>query len=80
MMTVYAKLFATLRRFRPDVKMGESIAVDLPEGATLADLIRQLELPEQEVKVVFVNGLFRTGEHRLAPGDEVGIFPPVGGG
>ena len=80
MMTVHAKLFATLRRFRPEVKMGESFPVELPEGATLAQLMQKVGLPEEEVKVVFVNGLFRTGEHPLASGDEVGIFPPVGGG
>lgn len=80
MITIHVKLFATLRRARPDVPLGQPFAVELPEGATLADLIREMELPEEEVKLIFVNALFRERDHVLSDGDEVGIFPPVGGG
>ena len=79
-MTVYVKLFATLRRYRPGLGIGEAFAVELPPGATVGDLLRELGLPEQEVKVVFVNALHREPDHPLADGDQVGIFPPVGGG
>jgi molybdopterin synthase sulfur carrier subunit len=80
MVTVHAKLFATLRQHRPGLKIGESFPVELPEGATVGQLIRQLELPEDQVKIVFVNGLVREPDDSLADGDEIGIFPPVGGG
>jgi molybdopterin converting factor small subunit len=80
MMTVHVKLFATLRRYRPGLGIGEAFPVKLPAGATVGDLLRELGLPEKEVKVVFVNALFRERDYALADGDEVGIFPPVGGG
>jgi molybdopterin converting factor small subunit len=80
MITVHAKLFATLRHYRPGLGLGEAVPVELPKGATVEDLIGQLGLPEDEVKVVFVNALFRDSDHVLDDGDEVGIFPPVGGG
>jgi len=80
MITVQVKLFATLRQYRPGLGIGEAFPVELPERATLADLIQALGLPQGEVKVVFVNALFREPEHVLGDGDEVGIFPPVGGG
>jgi molybdopterin synthase sulfur carrier subunit len=80
MNTIHVKLFATLRRLRPGLGLGESFPVQLPEGATLGDLIRQLDLPETEVKIVFVNGIVRDREYVLADGDELGIFPPIGGG
>jgi molybdopterin converting factor small subunit len=80
MITVYVKLFATLRRYRPGLGIGEAFPVELPEGATISDLIQELGLPENEVKLIFVNALFRELAHELADGDEVGIFPPVGGG
>lgn len=80
MITVHVKLFATLRPYRPGLGLGEALPVDLPEGATIDDLIQQLGLPRDEVKVVFVNALFREPDYVLADGDEVGIFPPVGGG
>ncbi len=79
-MRVRARLFATLRQYAPSAMAGVPFEVDLPEKATIADLIHQLNLPEEEVKVAFVNGRARPEEWRLEPGDEVGIFPPVGGG
>ena len=80
MITVHAKLFATLRQYRPGLEIGEAFPVELPDGATVGGLIRQIGLPEGEVKIVFVNALFREPAYVLADGDEVGIFPPVGGG
>jgi molybdopterin synthase sulfur carrier subunit len=52
----------------------------LPNGATVGDLVRELDLPKDQVKLVFVNALVRELDHVLADGDELGIFPPVGGG
>lgn len=80
MITIQVKLFATLRQYRPGLGIGEAFAVTLAEGATIADLIQQLGLPKDEVKIIFVNALFREPGHVLADGDEVGMFPPVGGG
>jgi molybdopterin converting factor small subunit len=54
--------------------------VELPESSTLADLVAHLGLPREELKLTFVNGRNQELGYRLAPGDEVGIFSPVGGG
>ncbi|HID89186.1 MAG TPA: MoaD/ThiS family protein [Anaerolineae bacterium] len=78
--TVRVKLFATLRRYFPELGVGEVMEVQLPEGATVGDLVRHLRIPAEHVKVVFVNGIVRDETHPLADGDEVGVFPPVGGG
>lgn len=80
MSTVHVRLFATLRRHYPHLGIGDAMAVELPEGATVGELIARLDLPAEQVKVVFVNGIARETDHPLADGDEVGIFPPVGGG
>jgi molybdopterin converting factor small subunit len=80
MITVHVKLFATLRQYRPGMGIGEAFPVELLDGATVGDLVEELDLPESEVKVVFVNALYRELEHVLVDGDELGIFPPVGGG
>jgi len=80
MITVTAKLFATLRDYRPGLKIGEAFPVELPPGSTISDLVVQLELPLDEVKIVFVNFRACEREHALNDGDEIGIFPPVGGG
>ena len=80
MIEVEVKLFATLRRQYPDLKVGEAMSMELPEDATVARLVKELGLPEEEVKVVFVNGTIRKKDYGLTDGDAVGIFPPVGGG
>jgi molybdopterin synthase sulfur carrier subunit len=80
MITVHAKLFAILRQHYPHLAIGEPMPVELPEGATVGDLVEYLNLPANQVKVVFVNHVIRGAEHPLADGDELGIFPPVGGG
>jgi len=79
-MRVRVKLFATLRRYAPNEAAGVPFEVNLPDGATIADLFRQLHLPAEEVRVAFVNARARPEDWRLEPDDEVGIFPPVGGG
>jgi len=79
-MRVRVKLFATLRHFAPSGAVGLPFEVDLAEGAIVADLIHHLGLPGEEVKMVYVNARARPEDWRLEPGDEIGIFPLIGGG
>jgi molybdopterin converting factor small subunit len=79
-MRVQVKLFATLRHYAPSASIGRPFEIDLAEGATVADLIHHLSLPAEETKMVYVNARARPEDWRLEPGDEIGIFPPIGGG
>ncbi len=85
-MRLRVKLFAFLTRYRvgaahrDNLSSGTPFEVDLPEGATLADLLRALQVPAEEVKITFVNGLAQSEDWQLKDGDEVGIFPPIAGG
>jgi molybdopterin synthase sulfur carrier subunit len=79
-MRVHVKLFATLRQHVPNAVAGLPFEVDLAEEATVADLIHHLSLPAEEVKIVYVNARAQADDWRLGPGDEIGIFPPIGGG
>ncbi len=56
MMRVRAKLFATLSRYFAGVMPGTPVEVEISDGATLVDLVDQLQVPQEEVKMVFVNG------------------------
>ncbi len=80
MIRVKVKLFATLRRYSPELGVGEGMEVELPEGATVGQLVNHLGLPADHVRVVFINGIARDESYTLSDGDEVGMFPPVGGG
>jgi hypothetical protein len=48
----------------------------LPTGSQVVDIIAQLELPPERVKLILVNGLGATLETSLQDGDRVGLFPP----
>ncbi len=79
-MRVQVKLFATLHRYAVEGHPGTPFEVDLPEGASLQELVDQLKIPQEQTKIAFVNGEIRSMDWVLKPDDEVGIFPPIGGG
>jgi molybdopterin synthase sulfur carrier subunit len=79
-MIIRVKLFTRLADYVPGVKSGEPFEVEVKNGATMADLIDQLKLPGKEAKLLFANGLAKSPDYLLKNNDEVGIFPPIGGG
>jgi molybdopterin synthase sulfur carrier subunit len=79
-MRVTVKLFATLTRYRQAERAGTPFLMKLSENATLEDLINLLKIPAEETRVMFVNGIIKEPGSRLKDGDEIGIFPPIGGG
>ena len=79
-MIVHVRLFATLRRQYPNLGVGEAMPVELPDGATVEQLVKHLRLPAAEIKVIFVNSVTQQRGHVLDDGDQVGVFPAVGGG
>jgi molybdopterin converting factor small subunit len=80
-MRVIVKLFATLKEYAPIQGLsGTPFDMEVNENATLGDIVEILKLPVEEVKIPFVNGIVQPFDWQLKPGDEIGIFPPVGGG
>lgn len=76
-MELRVRLFAVVRE---RAGAGE-ISVELPEGATVADLRRELaELTGPVECLVAVNREYAGDDSRLSPGDEVALVPPVSGG
>jgi molybdopterin converting factor small subunit len=84
-MRIHVRLFANLRDRFPGGDRGKG-DVDLDDGASLADLINRLEIPDPQVQMVLVDGqqVPRTTSGReervLQDGETVSIFPPVSGG
>jgi molybdopterin synthase catalytic subunit len=80
-MKVNVRLFASLR----EIFKSPYLEVDLPEGATVADLV---EVVREEAPHLGHGGRFHVTINKefveqdavLHDGDEVAIFPPVGGG
>jgi molybdopterin converting factor small subunit len=79
-MKIFAMLYATLTKYAGGTVMHQPMEIEIHDGATLNDLYQHLRIPHKEVKTAFVNSTMQPPEYRLSEGDEVGIFPPVGGG
>jgi molybdopterin converting factor small subunit len=81
-MKVRAQFFAQLR----DVTRVSETTVELPDGATVADLLATLyeqtpELRQWEKNILVGSGVeFVDRQHVLQPDEEIAIMPPVQGG
>lgn len=77
---VEVRVFATLRKYLPELAVGEPKYLELSEGTNFADLCAQLGLPAEEVKVIMRNGLQTEPDELVADGDRIAYIPAVGGG
>src|SRR5436305_178661 len=76
-MNVTVRLFAGLRE-----RAGcDELALDLPEGALVADALARMQDVIRDVPVVMaVNQEYADDGYSLAAGDELALIPPVSGG
>lgn len=79
-MRITAKLHGTLRKYLPKGSQGNAMLVEVPDGATVADVVDHLSIPRDHARM-FVSG----DEHLeaasvLRDGQELNIFPPLAGG
>ena len=80
-MLVYVKVFATLREYMvPKPEIGIKMEMQFEEGSIISDIIDQLELPRDEVKIIFKNNTHASVEDRIEQDDVIAFFPAVGGG
>lgn len=80
MINVKVRVYASLKDYLPGIGLGQSVEVTMPPGATIETLLDKLGIPRAEVKLCYVSGLYREQGYALQEGDEVALFPPVGGG
>ena len=74
-MLISVRLFAGLRE-----RAGSShLDVELPDGATVADLLAVMELAPRSC-VAAINREYADAGTRIGPDDEVALVPPVSGG
>ena len=77
-MVIEVRFFAALRRYTPADPSG-IISVDVPDNLSVEELLRQMEVNPDDVKIILRNGKeSQLGDH-LADGDRLGLFPANGG-
>jgi len=79
-MQVEITVFATLRRYMPDLPVGGSRQIEVQHGATIGEVMHLLELPPEEVKVVMRNHRHAELDETVNEGDRIAFIPAVAGG
>lgn len=76
---IEVRLFATLTAYLPGGE-GNAANMELPDGATVGDLVQMLAIPDDLPRVTLVNGRNAELDQPLLSGDVVTLFPPLAGG
>lgn len=84
-MKITFKLYASLTVYLPEsARRDNQMPMELPEGATVGQVIEPLGMPPRLVHLVLVNGVYVQPEqrltHALKDGDVLAIWPPIAGG
>jgi molybdopterin synthase sulfur carrier subunit len=79
-MEVEVRVFATLRRYLPELGIGEPKHLQVPAGTSLDQIREMLGLPAEEVKVIMVNHLQAQPQDEAKNGDRITFIPAVAGG
>ena len=74
-MQITVKLFATLREGRFSIQ-----TMEFPAGTTISRVILSLNIPPDQVFIIFVNSRHAEPDCESRENDVVAFFPPIGGG
>jgi sulfur-carrier protein len=73
-------LAATLRKYLAGYDAATGYAMAIDQGTSIREVAEHLSIPEQEVKLIMVNGAHADWETVLTGNERLALFPPVGGG
>ena len=79
-MKVRVIIHAVLRRYLPPDSQGNSATIDVPDGATVADLLSRLGIPEKHAAMFVSNDEHLERSSPITEGQSIEIFPPLAGG
>lgn len=79
-MKLMVKLHGTLRQHFPDYQPSQGIEVEIPQGATVKDLLKCLNIADSHRPVIIVNGLVLKEEDQIPDGTAVDVFQSLQGG
>ncbi len=76
-MRITVKTYASLREYTD----GEgTVSMGLDEETCVGDVLRKLGIPEDEVKILMLNGKRVKPSAHVGDGDRLAVFPPIAGG
>ena len=83
-MKITFKTSGIMSEILPADASDDQMMLEVADGATITDVMAQLNLPEDEFYLIILNDVVSPKAVRsktvLNEGDELGIFPPLKGG
>jgi sulfur carrier protein ThiS len=79
-MKVTVKLYGTWRERFPGYQHSQGIEVEIPDGATVQDLLALLEISESQGAVVIMEGRVLKADDQMRRGVPVDVFQSIRGG
>jgi molybdopterin converting factor small subunit len=79
-MRVTIRLNASLRRYIPEGSEGSPFSFEVDDGATVAQVMKRLGVPDRQAQMVTVEGEQADADTVLEEGQELSLFPPLAGG
>ena len=79
-MNIEINLYATLSQYLPDRSGTRSKTFSAADNISVRELLKQFNVPDKAVKLIFINGVHAEMDAVLKDGDRVGVFPAIGGG
>jgi molybdopterin converting factor small subunit len=79
-MALQLLLAATLRKYVSDYDAATGYTLQVEPGLTVRQIVQQLKIPEQEVKLILIDGIGSKWDAVLQGDERLALFPPVGGG
>ena len=84
-MQIELKMFMKFKEYLPKNSENGRTLFGVKEGSTFKDLMQMLGMPNEEDKIIVINGIsFKPSEmlnaRKMGEGDTVALFPPIAGG
>jgi sulfur carrier protein ThiS len=79
-MKVRVKLYGTLSQRFPGYQHSQGIEIEIPDGATVKDLLALLEISESQGAVVIMESRVLKADDRMRCGVQVNVFQTIQGG
>ena len=77
MSQVEVRLYAGLRAH---LKGATSVSVEIEPGETIRGVLEKLSVPLGQTRIIFLNHRAADLDQQLVGGEELGVFPAIGGG
>ena len=79
-MKLRIKLYGTLSQRFPGYQHSQGVEVEIPDGATVKDLLALLEISESRGAAVIAEGRILKADDKMQPGVPVNVLQAIGGG